>query len=64
MCVFEGTGAQSRDDGEEKLLAVPDSGAQIDHDLNVATNNYPRHLDRRFDRVICIDLPDGNARRG
>lgn len=70
VCVFEDVDAMVQGYGEEDLLALLDGEVQIDHVLNVATTNYPEHLDRRFvarprrfDRVIRIDPPDAETRR-
>ena len=70
VCVFEDVDAIVQGHGEDELLALLDGETRVDHVLNVATTNYPERLDqrfvarpRRFDRVLRIDPPDGEARR-
>jgi len=70
VCVFEDIDAIVKQHGEDDLLALLDGEKEIDRVLNIATTNYPEHLDRRivarprrFDRVIKIGFPDLDARR-
>jgi len=70
VCVFEDIDAIVKQHGEEDLLSLLDGEKEIDKVLNIATTNYPEHLDRRivarprrFDRVIKIGFPDLDARR-
>lgn len=69
-CLFEDMDAIIQSNGEDKILALLDGENQIDKVLNIATTNYPERLDkrlvarpRRFDRVICIGMPDKRMRR-
>lgn len=70
VCVFEDIDAIIKRYGEDQLLSVLDGSDKISDVLNIATTNYPEHLDkriisrpRRFDRVIKILAPDVNVRK-
>jgi hypothetical protein len=70
VCIFEDIDAIIKKYGESEILSILDGENQVDKVLNIATTNYPEHLDprivarpRRFDRVIRIDWPAASVRR-
>lgn len=70
VCIFEDIDATIKKYGESEILSILDGENQVDKVLNIATTNYPEHLDprivarpRRFDRVMRIDWPSVEVRR-
>lgn len=70
ILVYEDIDAMVDRFGEPGLLALLDGEFQISGVVNVATTNYPEHLDKRFtdrpgrfDRVTLVGMPLPEARR-
>ncbi len=70
VCMFEDIDAIIEVHGDSELLQWLDGSHQIDKVINIATTNYPEHLDRRivarprrFDRIIKIEAPDDGMRK-
>lgn len=70
ILLYEDIDAMVQRMGEAELLALLDGELQVGHVVNVATTNYPEHLDRRFtdrpgrfDRVTLVGMPLPDARR-
>lgn len=69
ILLYEDIDAMVQRYGEAELLALLDGELQIGNVVNVATTNYPEHLDRRFtdrpgrfDRVTLVEMPLPEAR--
>jgi AAA+ superfamily predicted ATPase len=70
VCMFEDIDAIIEVHGDSELLQWLDGSHQINKVINIATTNYPEHLDRRivarprrFDRIIKIEAPDDSMRK-
>lgn len=70
IVVYEDLDALVQRFGEARYLAMLDGELQISGVVNVATTNYPEHLDPRFvdrpgrfDRVTFVGMPQEDARR-
>lgn len=69
VCVFEDIDAIIARYGESDILQLLDGDSQINRVINIATTNYPEHLDRRivsrprrFDRIYKIIAPSDEVR--
>lgn len=69
ILLYEDIDAMVQRFGEAELLALLDGELQVGNVVNVATTNYPEHLDRRFtdrpgrfDRVTLVGMPQPDAR--
>ena len=70
LCVFEDIDAIISNYGDSSMLSLLDGENMCNGIINIATTNYPEHLDqriiarpRRFDQIIKVEAPTAEMRK-